>query len=66
MLQAHTYWRMHGLMADLVILNEEAGGYEQLLRERLEGLIQAIRRIRGRISLVEVSCAARIKSRRKT
>jgi len=22
MLQAHTYWRMHGLMTDLVILNE--------------------------------------------
>ncbi|MDQ7842063.1 MAG: glucoamylase family protein, partial [bacterium] len=41
MLQAHTYWRMHGLTADLVILNEEAGGYEQPLRERLDGLIQA-------------------------
>jgi len=41
MLQAHTYWRMHGLMADLVILNEEDSGYEQPLRERLEGLIQA-------------------------
>ena len=26
MLQAHSYWRMHGLKADLVILNEEAGG----------------------------------------
>ena len=41
MLQAHTYWRMHGLMADLVILNEEAGGYEQPLREQLERLIQS-------------------------
>ena len=41
MLQAHTYWRMHGLMADLVILNEEAGGYEQPLREQLEHLIQS-------------------------
>jgi cyclic beta-1,2-glucan synthetase len=41
MLQAHTYWRMHGLKADLVIVNEEAGGYEQPLRERLTGLIQA-------------------------
>jgi len=40
MLQAHTYWRRHGLMAELVILNEEAGGYEQPLRERLERLIQ--------------------------
>jgi cyclic beta-1,2-glucan synthetase len=40
-LQAHTYWRMHGLMADLVILNEEASGYEQPLREQLERLIQS-------------------------
>ncbi len=32
---------MHGLIADLVILNEEAGGYEQPLRERLERLIQS-------------------------
>jgi cyclic beta-1,2-glucan synthetase len=40
MLQAHTYWRNHGLTADLVILNEEAGGYEQPLREQLERLIQ--------------------------
>jgi cyclic beta-1,2-glucan synthetase len=41
MLQAHTYWRRHGLMADLVIINEESGGYERPLRERLENLIQA-------------------------
>lgn len=41
MLQAHTYWRAHGLMADLVILNEEASGYESPLRERLEALIRA-------------------------
>jgi cyclic beta-1,2-glucan synthetase len=40
MLQAHAYWRNHGFMADLVILNEEAGGYEQPLRERLERLVQ--------------------------
>ena len=41
MLQAHTYWRMHGLATDLVILNEEAGSYERPLQERLEQLIQA-------------------------
>jgi cyclic beta-1,2-glucan synthetase len=41
MLQAHTYWRLHGLSADLVILNEEAGSYERPLQERLEQLIQA-------------------------
>jgi cyclic beta-1,2-glucan synthetase len=40
LLQAHTYWRMHGLSTDLVILNEEAGGYERPLKERLEQLIQ--------------------------
>ncbi len=39
-LQAHTYWRMHGFSTDLVILNEEAGGYERPLQERLEQLIQ--------------------------
>lgn len=41
MLQAHTYWRMHGLSTDLVILNEEASSYERPLKERLEQLIQA-------------------------
>ena len=41
MLQAHAFWRMHGLVADLVILNEEAGGYERPLQEQLERLIQA-------------------------
>jgi cyclic beta-1,2-glucan synthetase len=40
MLQAHTYWRMHGLSTDLVILNEEAGSYERPLQERLEQLVQ--------------------------
>ena len=38
-LQAHTYWRLHGLKADLVILNEEASGYEQPLNEQLKRLI---------------------------
>ncbi len=41
MLQAHAFWRMHGLTADLVILAEEASVYERPLHERLEGLIQA-------------------------
>jgi cyclic beta-1,2-glucan synthetase len=30
-LLAHTYWRVRGLKADLVILNKEVGGYEQPL-----------------------------------
>ena len=41
MLQAHTYWRLHGLKADLVILNEESSGYEQPLQEQLKRLINA-------------------------
>jgi cyclic beta-1,2-glucan synthetase len=41
MLQAHTYWRMHGLSTDLVILNEEETSYERPLHNRLEQLIQA-------------------------
>ena len=41
LLQAHAYWRRHGLMADLVILNEEASGYTQPLCEQLEHLIQS-------------------------
>jgi cyclic beta-1,2-glucan synthetase len=48
MLQGHAYWRMHGLMADLVILNEETRTYERPLNERLEGLIQAHSTYTGR------------------
>ncbi len=40
-LKAHTYWRLHGLKSDLVILNEEASGYEQPLHEQLERMIEA-------------------------
>ncbi len=47
MLQAHAYWRAHGLMADLVILNEEASGYDQPLHEQLEGLIRTHSRFTG-------------------
>lgn len=41
MLQAYTYWRMHGLSVDLIILNEEPGSYERPLQGLLERLIQA-------------------------
>ena len=47
MLQAHTYWRMHGLTTDLVILNEEARGYERPLHEQLERLIQSHSAVTG-------------------
>ena len=41
LLLAHAYWRQRGLAADLVIVNEEQGGYRQELSERIAGLIGA-------------------------
>jgi cyclic beta-1,2-glucan synthetase len=38
-LQAHTYWRMKGLIADLVIINEDFSGYRTVLQDRIMGLI---------------------------
>ncbi len=38
-LVAHEYWRMKGLAVDLVLLNQEAGGYEQAIQELLRRLI---------------------------
>ena len=38
---AHTFWRIRGLKADLVILNEENLGYEQPLFRQLTRLVQA-------------------------
>jgi cyclic beta-1,2-glucan synthetase len=38
-LQAHSYWRKRGFWADLLILNEEFGGYEKPLKEQLERII---------------------------
>ncbi|MDT8422618.1 MAG: glucoamylase family protein [Desulfuromonadales bacterium] len=48
LLQAHSYWRTQGFVADLVILNEEVGSYDQPLRERLINLIQAYSPTTGR------------------
>ena len=39
--QAHAYWRMKGLVVDLVIWNEERGGYRQSLNDALMGMIAA-------------------------
>jgi cyclic beta-1,2-glucan synthetase len=41
LLQAHTYWRVRGLTADLLILNEESSSYEGVLNEQLKRLVQA-------------------------
>lgn len=39
MVQAHTYWRLKGLMVDLVIWNEDHGGYRQVLHNQIQGLV---------------------------
>ena len=41
LVQAHAYWRLKGLAVDLVIWNEERGGYRQLLHDQIMGLIAA-------------------------
>lgn len=41
MIQAHAYWRLKGLIVDLVIWNEDHGGYRQNLQNQLLGLISA-------------------------
>jgi len=40
-MQAHAYWRMKGVAADLMIWNEERGGYRQELHDALMGMIAA-------------------------
>lgn len=39
LIQAHAYWRLKGLMVDLVIWNEDHGGYRQTLQNQILGLI---------------------------
>ena len=39
-LRCHAYWRMKGLVADLVILNEDFSGYRAVLHDRIMGMIQ--------------------------
>ena len=41
LVQAHAYWRLKGLVVDLVIWNEDRAGYRQLLQEQIMGLIAA-------------------------
>ncbi len=38
-LRCHAYWRMKGLTADLVILNEDYSGYRAVLHDRIMGMI---------------------------
>ncbi len=39
MVQAHAYWRLKGLRADLVIWNESQAGYRQQLQDQIVGMI---------------------------
>jgi cellobiose phosphorylase len=39
MVQAHAYWRLKGLSVDLVIWNEDHGGYRQNMYDELSGII---------------------------
>lgn len=39
LIQAHTFWRMKGLLVDLVIWNESHGGYRQTLQNQINSLI---------------------------
>ena len=41
LVQAHAYWKLKGLAADLVIWNEDHAGYRQLLQERIMDLVAA-------------------------
>ena len=46
-LMAHTFWRQRGFWCDLVILNEEAGAYQQPLQDYLKVLVQNHARYTG-------------------
>ena len=39
LIQAHAYWRLKGLVVDLVIWNEDRGGYRQTLQNEILALI---------------------------
>jgi cyclic beta-1,2-glucan synthetase len=39
LVQAHAYWRLKGLVVDLVIWNEDHAGYRQQLQEQIMGLV---------------------------
>ncbi len=49
LVQAHTYWRAHGLLVDLVIWNEDQSGYRQNLHDKIVEVINA----RGEGNLID-------------
>jgi len=40
-LQAHAYWRMKGLITDLVIINEDFSGYRAELQDQIMGMLNS-------------------------
>jgi cyclic beta-1,2-glucan synthetase len=41
LLQAHAYWRLHGLQVDLVILNEHPTSYLEEVQQQIQNLVRA-------------------------
>src|SRR4029077_3292336 len=41
MVQAHAYWRLKGVAADLMIWNEDSSGYRQTLQDEILAVIAA-------------------------
>ena len=39
MVQAHAYWRLKGLIVDLIIWNDDHGGYRQEFNDRIHALV---------------------------
>lgn len=46
--QAHTYWRVMGLTADLLILNEDRSGYHQVFQDEIAALVAATGQVADR------------------
>ena len=42
LMKAHSYWRLKGIMVDLVIWNEDRGGYRQDLHNQIMSLINPV------------------------
>jgi len=48
LIQAHAYWKLKGLAVDLVIWNEDHGGYRQVLQNQVQSLISPLQEIRDK------------------
>src|SRR6185312_11119449 len=67
LIQAHGYWQMRGLHADLLIWNEELSGYRQELQEHILYLIESGAEARGGQGKGKmVACATRSRAWSRT